>query len=178
MTRTATAFTVNRCRRLRWGHQLREKSRRRSLRGRRNVILPGQVFDGQAGLHQNHLRDYDPAVGRYSESDLIGLAGGSFSTYQYVGSNPTRWIDPSGLITLPNAGFVAGGRETHLTVIPMDDGPMEPTCSIFIAVVPVFQVGEVRNIGITMGTRNTPRRESNAPRRTIRPLHGRIPLPK
>ena len=63
MTRTATAFTVNRWRRLLW-HQLREKSRRRSLRGRRNVILPGQIFDGQAGLHDNGFRDYDPALDR------------------------------------------------------------------------------------------------------------------
>ena len=37
------------------------------------MILPGQVFDGQAGLHANVFRDYDPAVGRYPQSDPIGL---------------------------------------------------------------------------------------------------------
>jgi RHS repeat-associated protein len=30
------------------------------------------VFDGQAGLHQNFFRDYDPAVGRYVETDPAG----------------------------------------------------------------------------------------------------------
>jgi naphthoate synthase len=29
--------------------------------------------DGQAGLHQNYFRDYDPATGRYVESDPVGL---------------------------------------------------------------------------------------------------------
>jgi RHS repeat-associated protein len=44
-----------------------------SLREGRNVILPGQAFDGQAGLHQNGFRDFDPAIGRYIESDPVGL---------------------------------------------------------------------------------------------------------
>src|SRR3954462_15081178 len=34
-----------------------------------NLRFPGQLFDGQAGLHPNHLRDYDAATGRYVESD-------------------------------------------------------------------------------------------------------------
>jgi RHS repeat-associated protein len=92
VTWTSTAFAVNRRRRRRWWHQLREKSRTRSLRGRRNVILPGQVFDGQAGLHQNGFRDYDPAVGRYVESDPFGLGGG-VNTYVYVAGAPLYpWI--------------------------------------------------------------------------------------
>jgi uncharacterized protein RhaS with RHS repeats len=43
------------------------------------------------------MRDYDPAVGRYVESDPIGLAGGSYSTYLYVGGDPIDNIDPLGL---------------------------------------------------------------------------------
>jgi RHS repeat-associated protein len=62
-----------------------------------NLRLPGQIFDGQAGLHQNWMRDYDPAVGGYSESDPIGLMGGSFSTYAYSGGDPIESFDPSGL---------------------------------------------------------------------------------
>ena len=55
-----------------------------------------QVFDGQAGLHQNNLRDYDPAVGRYVESDPIGLDGGG-NTYAYAGGDPADSDDPLGL---------------------------------------------------------------------------------
>ena len=61
-----------------------------------NLRFPGQMFDGQAGLSQNYFRDYDPAVGRYVESDPIGLARGSYSTYAYAKGNPVSLRDPSG----------------------------------------------------------------------------------
>jgi len=57
---------------------------------------PGQYFDAETGLNQNYFRDYDPAVGRYVESDPIGLHGG-IDTYAYVGSNPLTYVDPWGL---------------------------------------------------------------------------------
>ena len=46
--------------------------------------------------HYNYFRDYDPAIGRYIESDPIGLKGG-LSTYGYVMGQPLRYFDPSGL---------------------------------------------------------------------------------
>jgi RHS repeat-associated protein len=64
-----------------------------------NLRFPGQIFDGQAGLHQNMARDYDPAVGRYAESDPIGLKGGSYAPYVYARTNPITNSDPSGLLT-------------------------------------------------------------------------------
>ena len=62
-----------------------------------NLRFPGQYYDQETGLNYNYLRDYDSSTGRYLESDPMGLAGGSFSTYSYVGNNPISNIDPLGL---------------------------------------------------------------------------------
>jgi RHS repeat-associated protein len=61
--------------------------------------FPGQRYDAETALHYNYFRDYDPSLGRYMESDPIGLLGG-LNTYAYVGGNPTGARDPYGLMTL------------------------------------------------------------------------------
>ena len=62
-----------------------------------NLRFPGQYYDQETGLHYNGFRYYHPGMGQYIQPDPIGLRGGSFSTYAYVGGNPLRWVDPSGL---------------------------------------------------------------------------------
>jgi RHS repeat-associated protein len=54
--------------------------------------LPGQRYDNETGLHYNYFRDYDPSLGRYGESDPIGLDGG-LNTYTYVGGSPLGYGD-------------------------------------------------------------------------------------
>jgi RHS repeat-associated protein len=57
----------------------------------------GQYDDPETGLFYNYLRDcYDPVLGRYCQSDPIGLGGG-LHTYVYVDSDPLRFTDRFGL---------------------------------------------------------------------------------
>ena len=73
--------------------------------------MPGQYYDSETGLHYNYFRDYDPGLGRYIQSDPIGLAGG-LNTYNYAYMNPLAGIDPYGLLTVGEAnaiGAVVGG---------------------------------------------------------------------
>jgi len=60
-----------------------------------NLRFPGQLFDAETGTHYNMARDYDPAIGRYVESDPIGLRGG-INTFVYAESNPIALADPFG----------------------------------------------------------------------------------
>jgi RHS repeat-associated protein len=59
--------------------------------------FPGQIYDAESGLHSNGQRDYDPRLGRYVESDPLGLEGG-INTYAYANNNPVNAVDPSGTI--------------------------------------------------------------------------------
>ena len=50
-------------------------------------------------MYYNYFRDYDPATGRYVQSDPIGLGGG-VSTFGYGLGNPILNKDPLGLFVV------------------------------------------------------------------------------
>jgi RHS repeat-associated protein len=60
-----------------------------------NLRFPGQYADAETEWNYNGFRDYVPALGRYIESDPIGIYGG-INTYLYANANPPRFTDPSG----------------------------------------------------------------------------------
>ena len=73
-----------------------------------NLRFPGQYFDAETGLNYNYMRDYNPAIGRYIESDLIGIQRGNNHLYCYAKENPLKYDDPQGLyVGGIGSGFVA-----------------------------------------------------------------------
>ncbi len=74
------------------------------------LMFPGQYYDSETQLSQNWNRDYDPTIGRYIQSDPIGLSAG-INTYAYTLDEPTILTDPNGKGAL---GSLLGGAPGSL----------------------------------------------------------------
>ena len=77
-----------------------------------DLRFPGQYYDVETGFAYNVFRDYMPNVGRYAESDPVGLDGG-LNSFVYVSGRPLRTIDPLGLwqVTI-SGGAILGAQVT------------------------------------------------------------------
>jgi RHS repeat-associated protein len=72
----------------------------------------GREYDAESGLMYYRLRVYDPAMGRFLQTDPLGFAAGDLNLYRYVGNDPLNVTDPSGknpLSALIAVGACAGG---------------------------------------------------------------------
>jgi RHS repeat-associated protein len=74
-------------------------------------------------------RDYDPGMGRWTNKDPIGFAGGDTNIYAYVGNDPVNLVDLSGLrdffggVEVDLVKFV--GVEVGVGVVIDSDHPLQ-----------------------------------------------------
>ncbi|HMA96021.1 MAG TPA: RHS repeat-associated core domain-containing protein, partial [Polyangiaceae bacterium] len=57
----------------------------------------GGLYDADTKLVRFGARDYSPGLGRWTNKDPIGFAGGDTNVYAYVGGDPVNRRDPTGL---------------------------------------------------------------------------------
>jgi RHS repeat-associated protein len=72
--------------------------------------LPQNGQDGTGMLYRRN-RYFDPASGRFTQEDPIGLAGG-LNLYGFAGGDPVNFSDPFGLMTCPPC-FAEWNREAQ-----------------------------------------------------------------
>jgi RHS repeat-associated protein len=78
-----------------------------------NLRFPGQYYDAESSLFYNGLRDYNPTVGRYAESDPAGLLAG-INTYAYVEADPLTEVDPFGMCKVQlGYNLILNGHNGH-----------------------------------------------------------------
>jgi RHS repeat-associated protein len=76
----------------------------------------------EMGLIYYRARYYDPAVGRFTQRDPIGLQGG-INQYAYVNNNPINYTDPLGLMA-------AGPSGSNASAYPAPDTSMIVACAL------------------------------------------------
>jgi len=99
-----------------------------------NLRYPGQYYDQEDGLNYNYFRDYEPATGRYAQSDPTGLDGGT-STYAYANGSPVSFIDPSGTQAYASpyrtqgASTIICDGNGEIIIFVVDDDPCTKDCT-------------------------------------------------
>ena len=96
----------------------------------------------------NYFRDYQPCTGRYGQSDPIGMLGG-INRYAYVGGDPIRMRDPTGLCGWTDAivGFgdsLSFGLTAQLRSLLDINGAVDTTSGWYTA-------GEVASFAMGVG---------------------------
>ena len=79
-------------------------------------MFTGREYDAETGLYYYRARCYDPAIGRFLQTDPIGYKGG-INLYSYCSNNPIIYVDPLGLdywIEGPSSGEPAGHQSINV----------------------------------------------------------------
>ena len=57
-----------------------------------SLAIESRLYDQESGTHYNYYRNYVSGIGRYVQSDPIGLDEG-INTYAYAQENPLSYVD-------------------------------------------------------------------------------------
>ncbi len=90
-----------------------------------NIGFPGQYWDEEKQSWYNGFRDYDATLGRYLQSDPIGIRGG-INTYLYGNANTLMFTDESGLLPEGGDGPIPPSTSTGPCVINITTDPNHP----------------------------------------------------
>jgi len=74
----------------------------------------GQRYDANTPLYDYHARAYHPTLGRFLQTDPIGIAGGN-NLYAYVGNDPLNAVDPWGLYPVVLVTWLSGAQYVPMT---------------------------------------------------------------
>ena len=120
-----------------------------------NIRSLGQYYDQETGKHYNFNRDYDPATGRYVQSDPIGLDGG-MNLYGYALSSPLTNEDLLGKYVTVT---VTGGTKVNIVLEIQYTGKVGNTArgmNLTIARLWTGQHGKYdTTVTVKTGTKNT-----------------------
>jgi RHS repeat-associated protein len=92
----------------------------------------GGLNDRTTGYVQYGLRYYDPGTGRFTQQDSLEVLADPSrgNRYQYAGSNPVNYVDPSGRDFATDLGGFIGGALGALAASALC-GPGAPICLVF-----------------------------------------------
>jgi RHS repeat-associated protein len=90
-----------------------------------NLRWPGHYRHPSTGLHYNRFRYYDPALGRYLQSDPIGYKGSPVNLYAYC-ANPLVHVDVLGLHDDEETGSQGPTNEEEPAPKQAEEPPEKP----------------------------------------------------